>query len=430
MPAFEDVLSRIALAFGIGLLVGLERGWSTRDLQPGSRVAGVRTFGITGLLGGVIAALEGPVEVPIGAGAAMLFGFAFASLAAVFVIFGRSVGPGGNRSATTTIAALVTFALGAYAVRGSTVVAAAAAVGATGVLAFREGIHRWVTHISRRELESGLALLAMSCIALPIIPDRAVGPFGGVNLREIWMIAIVLATISFAGYVAVRHFGERRGVLLGAAIGGVVSSTAVALSNARRASAGEGSPSLLAGATGLAMAISFVRVIAITGVLRPSLALAVGTPLLVATAVAVAFALLHARPQAAGDSQVATEFRNPFGFWSVLAMAAFMGVLIVAGRLISEHFGNSATIASAVAMGLFDVDAMTVSMTRLAPDALAPRIQTLAILAGVASNTVLKVLIAAFLGRGRFALHVAAICLACLVAGALALAIPVQWALS
>jgi uncharacterized membrane protein (DUF4010 family) len=113
------------------------------------------------------------------------------------------------------------------------------------------------------------------------------------------------------------------------------------------------------------------------------------------------------------------EFRNPFGFWSVIAMAALMGLLILVGRYISGHFGSSATIGSAAAMGLMDVDAMTVSMARLAPDSLSSQAASWAILVGVASNTVVKVLIASVIGRGRFALYVAGICFSCIVAAAL-----------
>jgi uncharacterized membrane protein (DUF4010 family) len=425
-PETEALLSRVGLAFGIGLLIGLERGWTTRDMQPGTRVAGVRTFGISGLLGGLIAALTGGAETSLGVGAAVLLGLGFATFSTVIAIYSRSASSvRNNHSATTAIAAMLTFMLGAYAVLGSPAVAAAAAVAAAGVLAVREGIHRWIAHITRRELESALALLAMSFIALPVVPDRAIGPFGGVNLREVWIIAIVLASISFAGYIAVKYFGERRGVMISAAFGGIVSSTAVAVSNARRASAGEGSAPLLAAATALAMAVSFARVIAITAVLQPILATSVAVPLLAAAAVAVAFALLQARSHKPAATSQEAVFRNPFGFWMVIGMAAIMGVLIVASRLISERFGDSGAIAGAATMGLFDVDAMTVSMARLAPESLTARAATLAILVGVTSNTIVKVLIAASLGGRRFALHVAAICLACLIAGALVLVFPV-----
>ena len=126
----------------------------------------------------------------------------------------------------------------------------------------------------------------MTFIALPLVPDDPIGPFGGVNPREIWLIAIVLAGVSFLGYVAVKYFGERHGVLLAAAAGGLVSSTAVTVANARRAAAGEGSPRLLAAGVALATAVSFLRVVAIVAVLKPSLLVLLAPPLVAATVVA------------------------------------------------------------------------------------------------------------------------------------------------
>jgi uncharacterized membrane protein (DUF4010 family) len=262
----------------------------------------------------------------------------------------------------------------------------------------------------------------MTFIALPIVPDRSVGPLGGVNLREVWMIAIALASVSFAGYIAVKAFGERRGVLLAAASGGLVSSTAVALANARRAAAGEGSPLILAAGTALATAVSFVRVAAIVSVLKPALVLWVAPSLLVGALCAAGFAFLSSHRRAARDgTRTAVSFRNPFGFWSVVGMAASMGALIVVGRFINEKFGVAGAIAGAATMGLFDVDAMTVSMTGLVPATLDLRGATFAILAGVASNTFSKVALAAIIGRGQFAIEIAAVAVGCVIVGALTL---------
>ena len=122
------------------------------------------------------------------------------------------------------------------------------------------------------ELRSGLLLLAMTFIALPIMPGDPIGPFGGVNPREVWIIAIVLARASFNGYVAVNYLAASRGVLLAAAAGGLVSSTAV---TARRAAVHEGPPELLAAGVSVATAVSFLRVFAIAAALQPSLLLEV-----------------------------------------------------------------------------------------------------------------------------------------------------------
>lgn len=416
---FNDLSSRLALAFGIGLLIGLERGWTTRDARPGSRAAGVRTFAISGLLGGLVGALARGQADTLSVGGSVFLGAAFVAYAAVMTVFGREENKAaGKQSATTTIAALLTFILGAYSLNGDVRVAAASAVVTVAVLILRESLHGWVAKITRDEIQSGLILLAMTFIALPIVPDRSVGPFGGVNLREVWIIAIVLAAVSFAGYIAVKTLGQRRGVLLAAAAGGLVSSTAVALANARRAAAGEGSPRILAAGTALATAVSFVRVTAVVGALKPALLPYVTPALLVGTVITAGFALAAVfTPRGREGGQTPVNFRNPFGFWSVLGLALSMGLLILVGRLVNQQFGAAGAIAGAAAMGLFDVDAMTVSMTRLVPESLSLRTATFAILAGVASNTLSKVAISAAIGRGWFALEIGAVSLVCVLAG-------------
>lgn len=418
----EELLSRVALALGIGLLIGLERGWTRREAAPGSRTAGVRTFAISGLLGGITAAFARGPEGGLTIAGGIVLATAFFSYAAVMALFARDENKATNtHSATMTIAALLTFMLGAYAVLGDVRVAAAAAVAAAGVLIVREELHEWISKITLTELQSALVLLAMSFIALPIMPDRSVGPFGGVNLREVWIIAIVLASVSFAGYVAVKILGERHGVLIAAATGGLVSSTAVTFANARRARAGEGAHLLLASGVALAAAVSFIRVVALVAALKPSLVLLVAPALVVGALVAAGFAIASTYWRSSEkQNHTEVQFRNPFGFWSVIGLAASIGVLIMLGRAIYDYFGAAGAIGGAAAMGLFDVDAMTVSMTRLVPEPLDAVAASYAILAGVASNTFSKVLIAGVIGRGRFALETAAISGACILAGWLA----------
>jgi uncharacterized membrane protein (DUF4010 family) len=405
----DELLSRFAIALGIGLLIGLERGWRARDEKPGSRAAGFRTFGISGLLGGVVGALAHATGGAATAGGGAVIGIALAAFAAVMTVFCLEENRDDKTfSATTAIAGILTFALGAYALLGDMRVAAAVAVVTAALLAMRESLHGWVKSLTWPELRSGLILLAMTFIALPVVPDDPVGPYGGVNPREIWLIAIVLAGVSFLGYAAVKYFGERRGVLLAAAAGGLVSSTAVTFANARRAAAGEGSPQLLAAGVSLAMAVSFVRVLVIVAVLRPSLLVLLGPPLAAATIVAVGLAVFWVYwRDAEHGKQTAVTFRNPFGFWSVIGLALSMGVIILIGRFLDQYFGSAGTVIGAAALGLFDVDAVTVSMTRLVPQPLSVRVGAFAILAAVASNTLSKLIIGAGLGRGRFALDIA-----------------------
>jgi len=418
----ELLISRMALACGIGLLIGLERGWRARDASPGSRTAGIRTFAIAGLLGGVAGAIARGSGSELNIAGALLIGVAFASFATVFTIFSRDENRAAKKySATTVIAGLLTFMLGVYALVGSVLVAAATAVAATGVLVVREDLHEWVRKITLAELQSVLVLLAMTLIALPILPDRAFGPWGGVNPREVWIIAIVLAAISFGGFVAIRALGERRGVLVAGALGGLVSSTAVLFANARSAAAGHGSARLLAAGGALATAVSFVRVAAIVAVLSPPLLSIAGPPLLLAAVAALGFCVIAAGWRGTAVSvQPTVRFRNPFGFLAVIGMAASMGVVMLVGRVFSERYGASGATTTAAITGLFDVDAMTVSISRLSPDTLSAEVAGLAILVGVASATVGKIAIAAIIGRGWFAGAIGLMSLLCVTAGAVA----------
>ena len=165
----------------------------------------------------------------------------------------------------------------------------------------------------------------MTFVALPIMPDDSIGPFGGVNPRQVWLIAIVLAAVSFAGYAAVKHLGESHGILLAGAAGGLASSTAVTVANARRAAAGEGHPPLLAAGVALASAVMFLRVGAVVFAVNASLLALIAPPLIAAAAAAAGYALTAAYWRNPGDARAteAIQFRNPFAFWPVVGFALF-----------------------------------------------------------------------------------------------------------
>ncbi len=417
---FQELTLRFGLALGIGLLFGLERGWRMRGEPPGGRTAGIRTFAISGILGGVVGATAQTVD---GVGRGIVLGLGLAAFSAGLAMFCLEE----NRaqkdfSATTWVAATLTFALGAYALVGEMRAAAGLAVAASLILALREPLHGWVEKLTWPELRSALVLLAMTFIALPIVPNAPIGPFGGVNPREVWLIAVVLAGASFVGYVTVKYFGASHGVLLAGAAGGLASSTAVTIANARRAALQEGSPRILAAGVAMASAVMFLRACAIVLAINTSLLDLVAPPLLAAAAAAVLGALIAAYwRRSDGPNAQTFKFSNPFAFWTVVGFALFLGVVIVVGRLVGEWLGGIGATISAAVIGLVDVDAITVSVATLNPRLLGNQDASIAILSAVAANTISKVAIAGIIGRGRFALEIIAMALACFIVGALAL---------
>jgi uncharacterized membrane protein (DUF4010 family) len=162
----------------------------------------------------------------------------------------------------------------------------------------------------------------------------------------------------------------------------------------------------------------FLRVVGIVAALKPELLVLVAPALLAAALTAVGFAVAWTIWQKAGrDEYRSVKFRNPFDLLSVVGFAVFLGVIIVLGRAVGEAFGATGAVAGAIVVGLVDVDAVTVSMLRLAPDTLSRTQTVLAILAAVASDTVSKIAIGAAIGRGWFAVDLAVLASGCLAVG-------------
>jgi uncharacterized membrane protein (DUF4010 family) len=297
--------------------------------------------------------------------------------------------------------------------------AAAAAVATAALLVLREDIHEWVKGITWTELRSALVLLAMTFIVLPVIPNDPVGPFSGINPRDVWLTAIVLAGVAFLGYGTVKYMGARHGVLIAAATGALASSTAVMATNAKRAAAGEGSPRLLAAGVALANAISYLRVTAIVTVLKPALLPLIAPPLVAAAITSAGFAVISAYWRKEKSArEPAMKLRNPFGFWSVVGFAVLLVAIILIGRILGELLGTVGLLVGALVLGLGDVDAVTVSMAQLPEATAAIRVAAFGILIATASNTVSKIAIGAVVGRGWFAVDVAAVSLVSLAVGA------------
>ncbi|MGE0717492.1 MAG: MgtC/SapB family protein, partial [Alphaproteobacteria bacterium] len=199
-PAAERLLD-LAVAFGIGLLIGLERGWSSRDDQEGGRVAGWRTFGIVGLMGGVFgfaAEAHGGIVAAVAlAGVALFFALGYQ----------RHAGTGEGLGITTEIAALATFGLGLLAGRGDLAVAASAAIVMAVVLGIKPEMHGLLHRLERRELQATLRLLLISVVALTLLPDRGFGPWEAINPWRIWRMVVLIAAIGYVGYFAMRIVG-------------------------------------------------------------------------------------------------------------------------------------------------------------------------------------------------------------------------------
>jgi uncharacterized membrane protein (DUF4010 family) len=407
-----ELFQRLGLALAIGLLIGLERGWRERDAESGSRTAGIRTFTLIGALGGLWGAMT-PVLGPVPLAAAAL-GFAL-----VFAFFEwRENEAKGEFSVTSTIAGYIAFALGAYAVLGDQVVAAALGVTVVILLAARGPLHRFVEALSWPELRSAILLLGMTFVVLPFLPNRTIDPWDAFNPYELWLITVVLAGIGFAGYVAVRLLGERWGLLVATVAGSFVSSTTVTVTNARLAaqSKPEKLP-FLALTICIAWTTSILRMSALAIGINRALLTTLLPPVVAATAVlglAAIYFYVRSKP---GHDRAHPTFRNPLDLKFVLSLGALIAVIAVAAKAASDALGQAGLLAVAGLSGFADVDPVTVSSARLAGSSISLEQAAQAILLAAGANLVTK-MSAIWIGGVRFAAPVTAAGILAILAGA------------
>lgn len=397
-PLFFELFQRLALALTIGFLVGVERGWKHREDADETRVAGLRTHAIIGLLGGVsglVGEHAGPAVL-----AALVIAFIIPFATFKYLETQRD----GDLSVTGAIAGLLVFALGIYCAEGDMRVAAAAGVALTALLAFKEALHDWLKGLTWEEIRSALFILAASVIALPLLPDRHIDPWQAINPRELWLLTILVAGASFAGYVAVRLLGNRVGLLAGAAAGALVSSTVVTVDLARRIRQGSAQAQAAVAGASIAAAVSLTRVTILIGIASaPALARA-GPALLAGTLAFLAAAFVLWRMSGEQKLGNGDGMRNPLELKSVLTFAALLAGVIIIGRLASNNFGEAGLLPFAATAGIADVDAVALAAGSLIRGGVDASAAAHAILVAVAVNTVSKGVMGSIAGGARFAL--------------------------
>ena len=406
----SEALSRLTVALAIGLLVGLERGWQTRDAEDNRRAAGFRTFALSGLLGGVTGLIALKTS-------AAVIGWVFLGYMGAFAAFhwleARSEG---RASVTSVVAGMLTFLLGTMAVVGDLQLAIACAVGMTALLALREPLHRWINSLSWQEIRAVLTLLAMSFLLLPLLPNRPIDPWNAINPHRIWLLAIMIATISFAGYVAVKALGNRLGVFMAAGAGGLASSTATTLALARLAREHPSSSGLLSAGILVASGVMMLRTGAIALALNGALFSPLIPALLTAAAVlGIGAAVLWFRSvqQETPDLQIA----NPLEIGTAIKLAALLAAVMLAAELVRRMFGGIGVFVVAALSGVADVDAVTISMARMAGGDVDPNTAAHAIMIAIAVNTVSKTIVAGSVGNRKVGFLVGGISAAALAAG-------------
>jgi len=383
-----EIFQRLGVALAIGLLVGVERGWRERDTRAGGRTAGIRTFGLTGFLGGIAGILQSMVGPLLPATIAALLGLIY--------IAGKwqQTTEDEDYSITSVVAALVVFGLGMLAALGDIITAAAGGVVTTAILAARHSLHGFLRALTWPELRSSLILLVMTAVALPLLPDKALDPWGALNPFSLWLLTITIAAFSFAGYVAIKVAGTGRGILLAGAAGGLVSSTALTLSFARYSKQTSGGSTYLAAGAAVAGALSCSRVFVIGGVSSLDLLVPLAFCLIPAIVGFLAASFFCVWRAGGATNVPEIKLKNPFELRMALSFAALLGLISLMSKMVIDYIGASALFVVAAVSGLVDVDAITLSTARLTDTAIDVKTAAGVILIAVIVNVVTKVVLA------------------------------------
>jgi len=406
-----EMFQRLAVALAVGLLIGIERGWHERGAGEGHRIAGLRTFALIALLGALWSMLADELGEVVLAAAFL----AFAGL----VIAAHILDANSDRDygITTAVAALLTFALGALAARGHLTIASASAVVTATLLGLKPMLHSWLEKMEQRELYAIFKMLVISVVLLPVLPDEGYGPWHALNPYEIWWLVVLIAGISFVGYFAIRIAGSRRGIVITGLFGGLASSTAVTLSFARLGRQNLTAQSLLAAGVILAAGTMFPRMLLEVSVVNRELLPMLTAPLLGMMVVSyLALPLLLLSSEREGQVR-AIAIKNPFELMPALKFGLLLVAVMLAAEAFQQWFGNTGLYVVAAISGISDVDAITLSVARLARGELNGTAAVQAIVIAACVNTLVKGLIVAIICRSTMAWQVMSVFLLTVSAG-------------
>ena len=397
-PSTLELLPDILVAIAIGLLIGGEREWSQRERQSERVMAGIRTFGLLGL-SGALAVLLSEALHPVSW--AIILAGVMTLIVAGYIAETRASGDWGM---TTEIAMLSTFLLGSLAISGQATLAASLGVLVALLLSMKSLLHTQVHRLSEHEISATLKLLFISVVMLPLLPNETMGPLAVFNPYVTWWMVVLIAGLGFAAYVAVRIVGPGSGIMLTAALGGMVSSTAMTVTLSRL-SASINQPATIAAGLLLTSSIMFPRILLEAAVISPAVAMEIALPIglgMVCYLAGVGLLLLRARKQRDVDTgSVEQALKNPFELGPALRFTALLVGIMFLVEIARRAFGDAGVFIMAAISGAADVDAITLSLARLANNGLDQSVAANGILMAAISNSTLKLALAGFIGGRR-----------------------------
>ncbi|WP_045379082.1 MgtC/SapB family protein [Vibrio campbellii] len=409
----EHLIWNLFVALLLGAIVGTQRGWVMRNSVEGSRVAGIRTFSLVGLLGGLVGILAN-LYTPL------LLGFALIALVILACIaFVIQQKKSEDISITGVVSLVITFVLGSLAVSGEAALAAAAAVITAVVLDNKKELHQALQRLQEYELDAALRLLLISIVLLPLLPNQAYGPWKALNPYEIWWMVVLIASISFVGYFAIKIGGAKRGILFTSVFAGLSSSTALTLQFSHLSREQANISPLLASGILLSCGTMFPRLLIVLSVINPQLVTLLGPIVLVMMAALYLPAWWIWRRSEVEQIEQPNKQTNPLALQSALFFGVVLAVIMLLSHALSDLFGSAGVLILSALSGITDVDAISLALGRQSTQTLSVETAALGILIAASVNTVVKMGMVVAIGDKALWRRVAPVMVGCVLSGAI-----------
>jgi len=356
-----QTIARFGLAVVIGVLVGLQREYAHGTTQR-ELFAGARTLALIALVGCGAALLADLVSTT------WVFVAALVAVGGLIAISYYVTASKGAIGLTSEIAAIAVFLIGALCYWGRLEVAAALGVGTAVLLSLKVGVRRLVGQITEQDVIATLKFAVITAIVLPLLPNRTFGPapLDVLNPQNVWLMVVFISAIGFIGYLLIKLVGARRGIGLTGLLGGLVSSTAVTLSFTQRSRGHAGLAKPFALAITVAWTMMFARVLVEAAVLNAQLLSTLWPPIVGAGGLGLAYCgylLLFSRGK---DDTSDVELKAPFELGPAFKFAIAYAAILVVSRGAQMLLGDPGVYISAAVSGIADVDAITLSLARMA----------------------------------------------------------------
>ncbi|MGB5445548.1 MAG: MgtC/SapB family protein [Psychromonas sp.] len=390
----------LGIALAVGLLIGIERGWKLREAKEGERIAGLRTYGLIGLLGGTAGLLFEYMGASVFA--VVYLGFTVAVTAAYIALRRNS----NDVSITSLVTMLLTFILGSLVVLDHINLAASAAVVTVLLLRFKTVLHAWLRKLGEQELHAAIQLLLISVVLLPVLPDQGYGPWQAFNPYEAWWMVVLIASISFVGYFSMKGSGAEKGIILTALAGGLVSSTALTLHFSRLYQKQPAMERILASGILLACAMMFPRMLLVASLINPALFAVIVAPMATMTLLTFFSAALIWRKNGYKAAEDVSHLVSPLELKSALFFGALLVLVLMLGKAAEHYYGETGVYMLALLSGIADVDPINLTLSQMSRVDLSLDVAVLGIVIAASTNTLVKAGLAIIVGGKNMLLQV------------------------